>query len=75
MGTPTTGHVARHVGTLRGPSIRIRSPGRVRVVRDDFPAPDPSETFDVTGADPDPFDRSNAVGTRADRGAGRRYRR
>jgi pyridoxamine 5'-phosphate oxidase len=29
----------------------------VPVVRDDVPAPDPSETFDVAGADPDPFDR------------------
>jgi len=29
----------------------------VWVVPDDVPAPDPSETFDVAGADPDPFDR------------------
>jgi pyridoxamine 5'-phosphate oxidase len=35
----------------------MRSPGSVRVVRDDVPAPDPSETFDVAGADPDPFAR------------------
>src|SRR4029453_18544835 len=42
---------------LRGPSIRVRSPGSVPVVRDDVPPPDPSETFDVAGADPDPFDR------------------
>jgi pyridoxine/pyridoxamine 5'-phosphate oxidase len=26
-------------------------------VRNDVTAPDPSETFDVAGADPDPFDR------------------
>src|SRR5262245_43696194 len=44
-------------GRRCGPSIRFRSPGSLRVVGDDVPAPEPSETFDVAGADPDPFAR------------------
>src|SRR5262249_56760825 len=49
--------VPKFLDTPHDPSIRSRSPGSVQVVRDDVPAPDPSETFDVAGADPDPFAR------------------